>query len=103
MQSNGGLITHDDLAKYKPVWRDPIRKLKLATLITMPPPSSGGIHLIQILSAFEALPAMERNSAGFTSFSQTARASYANRSKYLGDPDFNKIPVSQLLDKKISR
>lgn len=101
MQSNGGLIKHDDLAKYKPVWRDPIRgEFQDHTLITMPPPSSGGIHLIQILSAFEALPAMERNSAGFIHFfAETARRSYADRSKYLGDPDFNKIPVNQLLDK----
>ena len=100
MQNNGGLISHDDLAAYKPIWRDPIMgKFQGHTLVTMPPPSSGGVHLLQILTAFENLPPMERNSSAFIHFfAESAKRSYADRSKYLGDPDFHKIPVDQLLD-----
>jgi len=100
MAQNGGLITLDDLKAYKPTWREPVcGSFRKAQICSMPPPSSGGIHLLQIL-----------NLIGDTDFKtlgwhhpdalhllvEAMRIAYADRSQYLGDPDFVKVPVAAL-------
>lgn len=102
VQETGGIITHEDLLSYEPVWRDPIQfKYNDLMLYAMGPPSSGGICLGQIMKMIEpydvgqyehnSLPAMQV-------IVEAERRSYADRSLYLGDPDFVKIPKDSLLD-----
>ena len=104
MQENGGIIAEADLAAYEAAWRDPIvfpyRDLKI---ISMAPPSSGGITLAQILSMLEQhdLKKLGHHSPEYIQLLVEAeRRAYADRNFYLGDPDFVKIPVDQLLDKE---
>ena len=104
MQEKGGIITEADLAAYEAAWRDPIvfpyRDLKI---ISMAPPSSGGITLAQILSMLEQhdLKILGHHSPEYIQLLVEAeRRAYADRNFYLGDPDFVKIPVDQLLDKE---
>ncbi|MBS4071090.1 MAG: gamma-glutamyltransferase [Algoriphagus sp.] len=104
MQEKGGIITEADLAAYDAAWRDPIvfpyRDLKI---ISMAPPSSGGITLAQILSMLEQhdLKKLGHHSPEYIQLLVEAeRRAYADRNFYLGDPDFVKIPVDQLLDKE---
>jgi len=102
LQKIGGIITKKDLAKYKAIWRDPIvfpyRDLKI---ISMAPPSSGGITLGQILKMLEPYPLREmgHHSPKYIQvLVEAERRAYADRNYYLGDPDFVQIPVNQLLD-----
>lgn len=102
MQEKGGIITEADLAAYEAAWRDPIvfpyRDMKV---ISMAPPSSGGITLAQILKMLEPydLKSMGHHSPEYIQLLVEAeRRAYADRNFYLGDPDFVKIPVAQLLD-----
>jgi gamma-glutamyltranspeptidase/glutathione hydrolase len=104
MQEKGGIITEEDLASYEASWRDPIvfpyRDLKI---ISMAPPSSGGITLAQILSMLEPhdLNKLGHHSPEYIQLLVEAeRRAYADRNFYLGDPDFVKIPVDQLLGKE---
>jgi gamma-glutamyltranspeptidase/glutathione hydrolase len=104
MKQGNGLITKADLQNYHSVWRKPIiGNYKEYKIITMPPPSSGGIALVQLLKAVEKYPL---HRWGFNKDStvqlmvEAERRVYADRSKYLGDPDFYKVPVSNLLDTK---
>lgn len=102
MKSGGGLITETDLKQYHSVWRKAIKGTykKEYTIITMPPPSSGGIALLQLLHSVEKYP-MSRWGHNADSTVQlmveAERRVYADRSKYLGDPDFYKVPVDSLL------
>jgi gamma-glutamyltranspeptidase/glutathione hydrolase len=107
MAANGGLITAADLEAYKPILRKPVtgtyRGLKV---VSMPPPSSGGVHLIQMLNILERFPIEQfgHNSADAIHVSAEAmRLAYADRSRYLGDPDFTDIPTAQLISKKYAR
>lgn len=102
MRKGNGLITKKDLANYRAQWRTPIKgHYKGYQLITMPPPSSGGIALIQLLKLVEKYPL---NRWGWNSDStvqimiEAERRVYSDRAKFLGDPDFVKIPVIELLD-----
>ena len=102
LQKMGGIITMADLAQYKAVWRDPIvfpyRDLKI---ISMAPPSSGGITLGQILKMLEPYPLRQlgHHSPEYIQvLVEAERRAYADRNHYLGDPDFVQIPVNQLLD-----
>ncbi|MBC6366107.1 gamma-glutamyltransferase [Algoriphagus sp. AK58] len=104
MQEKGGIITEADLATYEAAWRDPIvfpyRDLKI---ISMEPPSSGGITLAQIMSMLEPfdLKALGHHSPEYIQLLVEAeRRAYADRNFYLGDPDFVKIPVNQLLEQE---
>lgn len=102
MKKNNGLITEDDLRQYKAVWRDPlVGNYKDFKIVTMPPPSSGGVHLIQmlnVLSNFD-LKKLGHNSRDYTLLlTEVMKYAYADRSKYLGDPDFYEVPVSKLLE-----
>uniref|UniRef100_UPI004047A600 gamma-glutamyltransferase n=1 Tax=Algoriphagus sp. TaxID=1872435 RepID=UPI004047A600 len=102
LQKIGGIITMADLAQYKAVWRDPIvfpyRNLKI---ISMAPPSSGGVTLGQILKMLEPYPLRQlgHHSPEYIQvLVEAERRAYADRNYYLGDPDFVQIPVNQLLD-----
>ena len=100
MQEGRGVITHEDLSNYKTVTRKPVTgKYKNHELYAMSPPSSGGVHIVQmlnILSGYE-LQADGHNSAVYLhKLIEAMRRAYADRSKYLGDPDFVDVPVSGL-------
>lgn len=101
MKAGKGLFTKADLQNYHAVWRKPIiGKYKSYKVITMPPPSSGGVALLQLLQSVKSYPL---HRYGFNSDStvqlivEAERRVYADRSKYLGDPDFYKVPVDSLL------
>ncbi|MBP6557591.1 MAG: gamma-glutamyltransferase [Flavobacterium sp.] len=102
IQQKGGIISMKDMAEYKVVWRKPISfQHKGLTIISMAPPSSGGITLAQILKMIEPYPL---NSFGHNSekyiqlVTEAERRAYADRNYFLGDPDFVKIPQKELLD-----
>ena len=102
MKKNNGLITEDDLKNYKAVWREPlVGNYKDFKIVTMPPPSSGGVHLIQmlnVLSNFD-LKKLGHNSRDYILLlTEVMKYAYADRSKYLGDPDFYEVPVSKLIE-----
>ena len=103
MKRNDGLITLDDLENYKSKWRKPlIRKYKNFEVITMPPPSSGGLHLIQMLNILENfnLKSMKHNSPSYVLLlNEVMKYAYADRSQYLGDPDYVDVPVNKLISK----
>ncbi len=104
MERNGGLISREDLAAYQPVERKPvIGSYKEYEIISMAPPSSGGIALIQMLNILEPfdLKKMGRNSSRYIHLlSEAMRRAFADRAEFLGDPDFTEIPVEQLLAKE---
>lgn len=102
MKQKGGIITRKDLADYKVVWRKPIRfKYKELNIISMAPPSSGGITLAQIMKMIEPydVSKLGYNSPQYIQLLVEAeRRAYADRNYFLGDPDFVKIPQKQLLN-----
>jgi len=102
MQRGKGLITKEDLKNYHSAWRKPITgDYRGYKVITMPPTSSGGIALVQLLKSVEPFP-LKRWGHNADSTVQVIveaeRRVYADRAKHLGDPDFYKVPQSQLLD-----
>jgi gamma-glutamyltranspeptidase/glutathione hydrolase len=104
MRENGGLITEEDLALYEAVEREPVRgTYRGYEVISMPPPSSGGIAIVEALNILEGydLRAMGHNSAQYLHIlTEAMRRAFADRAEHLGDPDFNvDMPLSQLLDK----
>lgn len=102
-EKNGGLIRADDLRNYQPVERQPVRgSYRQYEVVTMPPPSSGGIHLVQILNMMESWPIGQwgHNSAQTVHHvAEAMKLAYADRSEYLGDPDFVPIPQTGLTAK----
>jgi len=104
LQQKGGIITLEDLAKYEAKWRNPITfTYKDLKIISMPPPSSGGICLAEILKMVEPydLAKMGHNSTeAIQVIVEAERRAYADRSVYLGDPDFVKIPIKELISEK---
>ena len=105
MQANGGLISEQDLAMYEAVEREPVRgTYRGYEIVSMPPPSSGGVGIIQMLNILEGfdLADMGHNSAQYLHvLTEAMRRSYANRAEFLGDPDFNPdMPVNRLLSKE---
>ncbi|AYL98859.1 gamma-glutamyltransferase [Mucilaginibacter celer] len=101
MKQSEGLITKDDLKAYRAVWRKAIiGQYKNYKVITMPPPSSGGIALLQLLKSIEPFPLKRyghNQDSTIRLMVEAERRVYADRSKYLGDPDFYKVPVDSLL------
>ncbi|MCX6939356.1 MAG: gamma-glutamyltransferase [Verrucomicrobia bacterium] len=103
MQKNGGLITLADLQAYHVAERTPLLgTYRGYDIITMPPPSSGGIALLQMLAMLEphdvgTLGA--QSAAKYHLFTEVMRRAFRDRAEYLGDPDFVKIPVAELLDR----
>ena len=104
MQKGGGLITADDLAQYDVKEREAVRgNYRGYEIISAPPPSSGGAVLIESLNIVEGydLAKLGDRSAQSIHFTTEAfRRAYFDRAEFLGDPDFSKIPVAQLIDKK---
>ncbi|MDQ2656400.1 MAG: gamma-glutamyltransferase [Bacteroidota bacterium] len=106
MKRGNGLISHEDLKKYKPVWREPVTgSYKGIKVISMGPPSSGGIALLQLLNSVEKFPLASwgHNSAGAVHLmTEAQRRVYADRAAWLGDPDFFNVPLAELISKKYS-
>ncbi|MBZ9620552.1 gamma-glutamyltransferase [Psychroflexus lacisalsi] len=104
ISKHGGIIGTEDLTKYEAVWRTPVKiAYKELNVISMPPPSSGGIVLGQILKMIESydLNALDHNSSKYIQLLVEAeRRAYADRSFYLGDPDFVSIPQDSLLSEE---
>jgi gamma-glutamyltranspeptidase/glutathione hydrolase len=102
MKTGSGIISKADLKNYHAVWRKAIvGTYKSYKIITMPPPSSGGIALIQLLKSVEKYPLHRwgyNQDSTIQLMVEAERRVYADRSKYLGDPDFFKVPVDSLLD-----
>ena len=104
MRSHNGIITLDDLKNYHSVWRTPVSgTYKNYKVISMPPPSAGGIALIQLLNMMENYPLKRW---GFQSLNaihimtEAEKRVYADRATWLGDPDFTNVPTQQLTSKK---
>ncbi len=100
MREGGGLITYEDLSRYQAKWREPIVfEYRGHTIISMPPPSSGGVTLAEILNILEGY---NLGSMGFNTFEsvhltvEAFRRAFADRNFYLGDPDYVDMPVARL-------
>jgi len=106
IQKGGGVITTEDLAHYEVKEREPIRgTYRGYEIIGAPPPSSGGIALIEILNILEGYDlakAGDRSAASIHLTVEAFRRAFYDRAEFLGDPDFSKVPVAQLIDKKYS-
>ena len=106
-EAHDGLITKDDLASYEATEREVVRgDYRGYEIVSMPLPSSGGIHIIQILNAMEHLPIKESgvNSAKTISLmAETMKRAYADRSEYLGDSDFVDVPIQELTSKEYAK
>jgi gamma-glutamyltranspeptidase/glutathione hydrolase len=104
IQKGGGLITADDLAQYEVKERQPIRgTYRGYEIISAPPPSSGGIALVEALNILEGYDLAKQGDRSAQSIHLTAEAfqrAFFDRAEFLGDPDFAKIPVAQLMDKR---
>ena len=104
VRESGGIIDLEDMAAYKPKWRIPVNfKYKELNIFSMGPPSSGGICLAQMLKMVEKYPIKEfgyNNEKTIQLMIEAERRSYADRSKFLGDPDFVKIPIDTLINDK---
>ena len=107
MKRGGGLVSQADLDAYKAKWREPLRgHYRDYDVITMPPPSSGGVALLQMLQMLEP---MDLAQAGYHTplavhyLTEAERRAYADRATYLGDPDFGFVPTQKLLDVDYNR
>ncbi len=103
MKKNNGLITMEDLKNYQPKERTPLRgTYRGHEIISMPPPSSGGIVLLQALNMLEKHDVRKMNWASAEKYhllAEVLRRSFADRAEFMGDPDFAKVPTMQLIDK----
>lgn len=101
VQEQGGFITEEDLSKYQPKWREPVTfKYKDLKIISMSPPSSGGVTINQIFKMIEPHNIGQyghNSSEAIQLFTEAARRAYADRNYFLGDPDFVEIPMDILL------
>ncbi len=105
MKKNGGIITLEDLDNYQAFEREPIRgSYRGYEIVSMPPPSSGGVVMVQMLNILEGFDLREigHNSALYLHLlTEAMRRAYADRANFLGDPDFNEdLPVTRLTSKK---
>ena len=107
MKANGGIITMEDLRTYEPTIRQPLRgTYRGYDILTMPPPSSGGIALLEMLHMLEPydLDAMGWHSSQYVhTLVEVMRRAFADRSTYLGDTDFVKVPVAGLLSREYAK
>jgi gamma-glutamyltranspeptidase/glutathione hydrolase len=103
----GGMMSLTDLANYKVVEREPVRgHYRGYEVVSMPPPSSGGIHIIEMLKVLEQFPIdkLGHNSADTLHLmAETMKYAYADRSEYLGDPDFVSVPMKQLISPEYAK
>jgi gamma-glutamyltranspeptidase/glutathione hydrolase len=100
----GGRMTLEDLANYHAIEREPVRGVYRGhTIVSMPPPSSGGVHIIEIANILEGYTLAEQGLNSAQTIHEIAEAekhAFADRSRYLGDPDFAKVPVTGLTSKE---
>ncbi len=103
IKNSGGVMTLDDLKNYKAVWREPlIGRYRNRTIVTMPPPSSGGVALLEMLNILEGykLDQLQHNSPAYLHLiSETMKHAFADRAQFLGDPDFVHVPIRKLTSK----
>jgi len=104
LQKGGAVITADDLAHYEVKEREPVRgTYRGYEIISAPPPSSGGTALMEILNileGFDLAKTGDRSAASVHLTAEAFRRAFYDRAEFMGDPDFSKIPVAQLIDKK---
>jgi gamma-glutamyltranspeptidase/glutathione hydrolase len=96
-----GILDAEDLRRYHPVWREPVKgRFRDLEIVSMPPPSSGGIHLVQMLNMIEKddLAALDEGARAHL-FAEVMRRAFADRAVHIGDPGFHKVPVRGLTDK----
>lgn len=102
MQSGGGIITHDDLKNYQAAWRKPlVGEYKGYRVIAMPPASSGGVALLQLLELVEPYPLADwgfHSAEAVHTMVEAERRVYADRAAHMGDMDFYDVPIDSLLD-----
>ena len=107
MKRGGGLVSQKDLDGYQPKWREPLRgRYRDYEVITMPPPSSGGVALLQMLQMLEPIDLAQlgyHTPLAVHYITEAERRVYADRATYLGDPDFGAVPVQKLLDLDYNR
>jgi gamma-glutamyltranspeptidase/glutathione hydrolase len=104
IQKGGGIITAEDLAQYEVKEREPIRgTYRGYEILSAPPPSSGGTVLVEalnILEGYDLAKLGDRSSQSIHLTTEAFRRAFFDRAEFMGDPDFSKIPVAQLIDKK---
>jgi gamma-glutamyltranspeptidase / glutathione hydrolase len=102
--ASGGALTVDDLANYHPIWRTPVKgSYRGLEIVSMPPPSSGGVLLLEMLNALEPydLAALGQNSSEEINLVAGAmKLAFADRAVYLGDPDYWTVPTEKLISKE---
>ena len=102
MERGGGIITSEDLAEYESVWRNPItEEIGKYKIISMPPPSSGGIALVQLLTISNSFPLEKWGHNSFKSshlMIEAEKRVFADRNKHIADPEYYDVPVEGLLD-----
>ncbi len=102
MRNNKGLITEEDLQQYEAIWREPLTgTFGNYRIISMGPPSGGGVILMQLLRMSQQFPLAKwgfHNTRTVHAMAEMERRVYLDRSQYLGDPDFVKMPLKQILD-----
>ena len=107
MARGDGLISHADLRAYRSKWRQPVRgRYRGHDIVSMPPPSSGGVLLVQMLNMLEASDLAGLGAGAPATahlFIEAERRAYADRAEHLGDPDFHDVPVKMLADKRYAR
>lgn len=107
MAKNGGIITLEDLKKYTPIWRNPVcGNFRAYQICAMSPPSSGGVHLLEILNILgdTDLKRLGRKSPDTLHLlAESMRIAYADRAEYLGDPDFVSVPVKALTSRNYGK
>jgi gamma-glutamyltranspeptidase / glutathione hydrolase len=107
MERGGGLITREDLQAYRSVWREPIvGRYRGHDVYSMPPPSSGGVLLVQMLNMLEPYDVAAKgygSAAAIHLMVEAARRAYADRAEHLGDPDYYPVPVEMLTSKDYAR
>ena len=107
MEAHNGLITMSDLSNYEVIEREPVRGTYRDYVIeAMPAPSSGGTHVIQMLNILENFPLAKmgpESADALHIMAESMKYSYADRSKYLGDPDFVEVPTETLISKEYAK
>jgi len=104
LRQSGGIMTRDDLKSYQAILRPAVRgTYRGYDIASMPPPSSGGVHLIQILNILEGFPLRETGAGSATTYHlmiEAMKPAYADRAEFLGDPAFINVPVAGLTSKR---
>jgi len=104
VQQSGGLMTRDDLKNYRAIERPVVRgSYRGYDIASMPPPSSGGVHLVQILNILEGFPLRDlgaESAATLHLMIEAMKPAYADRAEFLGDPAFVKVPLAGLISKR---